>query len=135
MELDGLADELGEVEALDEGDTEELGLSDREALAEGDTDELGETELLGLIDVLADGLLEEDGDMLVLAEGEVEKDGEVEALGERETEKLCMEISQFSLVNPVTTLNSSIAPKTLPNGWGPYLTIEGLGRTVPSWVR
>lgn len=76
---------------------------------------------LGEIDVLLDGLNE--------AEGERLDEGEIE------TPKLCIHISQFSLVRPVTFLNSKISPRTLPVGCGPYLTKEGRGRTVPSCCR
>lgn len=126
MDADGLTLLLGEMETDEEGLSEADGLTDKlaellgEALAEGEGDELGEAEELGLT--------EADGEELTLAEGEVE------AEGERDTLKLCIDISQVSLVFPVTFLNSSIAPKTFPAGWGPYLTIDGRGRITPSWV-
>jgi hypothetical protein len=148
-ELDGLTDELGESEVLAEGLTELLGESERDADALGEVEREGLTELDGDCDceaegdTLEDGLSEgeveldalELGDMLWLAEGLTDEEGLTLELGETETIKLCIHISQFSEVEPVTFLYSHISPRTLPVGWGPYLTKEGRGLTTPSWSK
>lgn len=127
MEADGLNDD----EAL--GLLEALGLRLGEAEFDGDSDGLGERLALGEIEVEAEGDLLAEGENDVLAEGEREREldalaeaegdklalGEREALGEIDTEKLCIQISQFSRMEPTTFLYSNISPKTLPVGWGP----------------
>jgi hypothetical protein len=103
VEADGLLEELGLSEGLAEAETELDGL----------TDELGEADWLAL------GLTEGETDALILELGLAELDGDCEAEGLRETLKLCIQMSQFSLVVPLTFLNSKISPKTLPVGCGP----------------
>lgn len=141
-ELEGLREELGdklalgEPEALDDGLVDAEGLRERLELAlgdrddDGDVDALGDRDKLALedalelgdrlddgdIEVLALGLLEDDAELLTLDDGDRELEGDRDALGERDTPKLCIEISQLVLERPLTTLNSSIAPKTLPRG-------------------
>lgn len=83
---------------LDDGDKLALGLRD------------DDSEALGLL--LADGLRldeglnEELGDTEALGELLAEADGLSEAEGLRDTLKLCIQIIQFSVVKPVTFLNS-----------------------------
>lgn len=77
-----------------------------EADGEIDVEADGDLLALGEKDVLADGLSERELDWEVEADGERLALGEAEALGEIDTEKLCIHIIQFSVVSPVTFLNS-----------------------------
>lgn len=134
----GLTELEGEILVDEEGDklndslklTLELGETLEEGLRDGLFELEGLTEALGDLDPL--GLRLEDGETEALGLELIEEEGDAEADGDRDTPKLCIQISQFSLVKPVTFLYSYISPSTLPVGCGPIRTKDGLGRITPS---